>query len=54
MIKEQGIIIKCDICGSDDVETPIEFDYIKQCKNDKCPFYLENNKRHEFFTNEHN
>lgn len=54
MIIESGVIITCDICGSDDIVTPMPFDYIKRCNNDECPFYLENQLRHEFMTGEHN
>jgi len=54
MIKENGKIVKCPECGSDDIEAPMPFDYIKRCNNDECPFYLENNMRNEFMTGEHN
>ncbi len=56
MMKENGKIIRCPVCGSTNVEAVMPFDYIKMCNNNKCKYYLEHPKkyRYQFFTECHN
>jgi len=55
-MKENGETVKCPECGSDNIEAVQPFDYVKQCNNDECPYYLKHPKkwRYQFSTGIHN
>ena len=56
MIKENGQIVTCPVCGSDNVEPVHPFDYWKMCHNEKCPYHIEspNGYKYVFSTGVHN
>jgi len=56
MIKENGVTVRCPKCNSLKVTNVHPFDYVKQCENNKCPYYVKNNKgwRYQFSTGIHN
>jgi len=56
MIKENGKIVRCEKCGSDNIEIVMPFDYIKMCMNDECPYHVNHPKgwRWQFSTGIHN
>jgi hypothetical protein len=35
----------CPVCGRREVAAVHPFDYIKQCMNDRCPYYLKHPKK---------
>jgi hypothetical protein len=55
-MKENGEIVKCPMCDSSNIEPVNPFDYVKQCNNDECIYYLQHPKkyRYQFSTGIHN
>ncbi len=49
---ENGEVVKCPICGSENVEPVYPFDYIKMCMNDDCKYHIEHSQhwRNQFVT----
>ncbi len=56
MIEENGQMVKCPKCQSENVNPVHPFDYWKQCNNDNCKYYLESPEkyRYQFSTGIHN
>ena len=50
MIEENGKIVQCPKCGSENIEHVDPFDYVKRCKD--C--FTEDGKHTEFSTGVHN
>ena len=55
-MKENGVTVRCPACNSKKVKVVHPFDYVKQCKNPKCHYYLNHPKgwRYQFSTGVHN
>ena len=55
-MKENGETVQCPVCGSVDIIKVHPFDYVKQCKNDDCEYYLNHPQkyRYQFSTGVHN
>ena len=49
-MKENGKVVKCPKCGSENVVPLHPFDYVKRCNN--C--YTKDGKHTEFLTDVHN
>lgn len=49
-MKENGKIVKCPKCGSENIEHVDPFDFVKRCKD--C--FTEDGKHTEFSTGVHN
>ncbi len=50
MIEENGEVVKCPKCGSENIERVPPFDYVKQCND--C--FTKDGKHTQFFTGVHN
>jgi hypothetical protein len=50
LMEENGKVVKCPKCGSENVVPVNPFDYVKRCND--C--YTENGKHTEFLTGVHN
>lgn len=55
-IVENKEVVRCPVCDSDNIEAVQSFDFVKQCNNDRCNYYIENYKklRYQFSTGVHN
>ena len=55
-MEENRQIVRCPKCNSENVEAVEPFDYVKQCQNDNCSYYLNHPKRwrYQFSTGVHN
>lgn len=55
-IEENGKTVKCPVCKSDNIVKVHPFDYVKQCNNDNCEYYIDHSKnwRCQFTTGVHN
>ncbi len=58
MVKENGKVVRCPICESDDIEAIRTHDYVKMCNNNKCSYKRKHIKttgwRYQFSTGVHN
>ena len=56
IMEENGEVVKCPICDSTDIIKVHPFDYVKQCQNDDCEYYLKHPQkyRYQFSTGVHN
>lgn len=56
LVVENGKTVRCPKCNSSNIIRVHPFDYIKQCNNKKCSFYLNHPKKlkYQFMTEVHN